>query len=96
MRDPIISTPGVTEGRKAARILLDCDPMAPSKREADGSVQVGDGWAPEAFDYANNGFKGAVAAAEDVFDAEAMKPAMIIDGAKLTEHRQDAKDVAGR
>ena len=95
MRDPVIGQ-GVTVQRKDLRVLVDCDPMALSKVESDGSIQVGDGWEAEAFDYENNGYKGAIAAAEVVFETEGMKPAMIVGGDLLAKHRQDAKDVASR
>lgn len=96
MRDPVITSGDVTLRRKDLRALVDCDPMGLSKVESDGSVQVGDGWEPEAFDYENNGFKSAIAAAEVAFENEGMKPAMIVGGELLDQHRQDAKDVASR
>lgn len=91
----------VAHRRALARDLSDHDPIVypedEEKPEPTG-IQVGggdgvinpntDSWDPRDFVYRDNGYKGAVVAAEDVAAAENVNPGLEVGAEHLEKHRK--------
>lgn len=88
---------GFADLRRMVRRLSTQDPLLekPAKPvEEDGSIQVGDGQGEienHHRTYQDNGFGNAIAVASEVFEQEALAPALEVGADKLKEHRQTVR-----
>lgn len=99
--EPIGRHEAVTNRRQALRVRTMDDPVLRKPEaapEEDGSIRVTDDdmWAPQAFDYQNNSWKGAKLAAEGVAKAERIAPDLDVGAEKLDEHRKAMRDLTRR
>lgn len=101
---PSIKASGKLALRRAeARNLTDMDPVVYPNQEQGPEdelvVQVGAGdgrtisandetWEPRDFDYRDNGYKGAIVAAEQVAEAEDVNPTLVVGAQHLEDHRK--------
>ena len=75
-------------------LITKSDPMLKEKTQSTGGgITVDDDWGAVVYDYANNGFKGAYVAADQVSGSEDQKPAMEIGGELLDQHRHELGDL---